>query len=304
MNIETVKQQLRELKLKVAAAELDETLQAHKKNVSLDWLSSLLSAEIDARRASAVESRIRRAEFPEITTLEAFNWEFNPDINRTLIEELATLEFVHKREVALFLGKPGTGKTHLALALGIRAVHSGVRVYCSSMKRLVLPLPSPGTLSTDSSNVSSGLVSGSSMIGASSLCAKTSQKRSSTSSIGVAIARLSSLPQTGMLMSGALCFQIPSSLALLSTASSTTLTSLLSQATAIDSRAESRSHPYTLPKKPKEVTKKTQTDIYTADHVRGIEADLFSGTRQLFRRIITERLHPCVWFKGKCLYLL
>ena len=81
-------------------------------------------------------------------------------------------------------------------------------------------------------------------------------------------------------MSGALCFQIPSSLALLSTASSTTLTSLLSQATAIDSRAESRFHPYTLPKKPKEVTKKTQTDIYTADHVRGIEADLFSGTRQ------------------------
>jgi DNA replication protein DnaC len=142
MNIETVKQQLRELRLKVAATELDEILLAQKKTISLDWISSLLSAEIDARRASAVESRIRRAEFPEITTLEAFNWDFNPDINRSLIEELATLEFVHRRDVALFLGKPGTGKTHLALALGVRAVHSGVRVYCSSMKRLAAQIAS------------------------------------------------------------------------------------------------------------------------------------------------------------------
>jgi len=45
-------------------------------------------------------------------------------------------QFIDRRDVALFLGKPGTGKTHLALALGVRAVHRGVRVYCSSMKRL------------------------------------------------------------------------------------------------------------------------------------------------------------------------
>jgi DNA replication protein DnaC len=148
MNTETIKHQLRELRLKVAATELDEILRAQKKTISFDWLSTLLSAEIDARRASAVESRLRRAEFPEVTTLEAFNWEFNPDINRALIEELATLEFIHRRDVALFLGKPGTGKTHLALALGVRAVHSGVRVYCSSMKRLSAQIASAKSRNT------------------------------------------------------------------------------------------------------------------------------------------------------------
>ena len=83
-----------------------------------------------------MQSRIRRAEFPEVTSLESFDWDFNPDIDREAIEQLATLQFVENNEIALFLGKPGTGKTHLALALGIRAVHRGLRVYCSSVKRL------------------------------------------------------------------------------------------------------------------------------------------------------------------------
>jgi DNA replication protein DnaC len=136
MNTESIKSQLRELRMKTAAIELEEILASQKKTVSLDWLSALLSRELDARRERAVQSRIRRAEFPEVTTLESFDWDFNPDIDRKTIERLATLDFVEKNEIALFLGKPGTGKTHLALALGIRAVHHGHRVFCSSVKRL------------------------------------------------------------------------------------------------------------------------------------------------------------------------
>lgn len=79
MNTETIKAQLYELRMKVAAAELDDLLSSQKKTVPLDWLSNLLSREIDARRESSVQSRIRRAEFPEVTSLEAFNWDFNPD---------------------------------------------------------------------------------------------------------------------------------------------------------------------------------------------------------------------------------
>jgi DNA replication protein DnaC len=136
MNIEIIKEQLRELRMRVAAAEIDAVLAHEKAPISFTWLSSLLSREIDARREQAISYRIKRAEFPEITSLEAFNWDFNQDINRTIIEELATLSFIDKNEIALFLGKPGTGKTHLALAIGVKAVHRGYRVFCTSTKRL------------------------------------------------------------------------------------------------------------------------------------------------------------------------
>jgi DNA replication protein DnaC len=136
MNTETIRQQLQELRLKTAAAELEATLASQKKTVPLEWLSILLSHEIDARREHAVQCRIHRAEFPEITSLESFDWEFNPDINRRAIEELATLRFVDNNQIALFLGQPGTGKTHLALAIGVKAVYRGHRVFCSSVKRL------------------------------------------------------------------------------------------------------------------------------------------------------------------------
>lgn len=136
MNTETIKAQLQELRMKTAAREVDDVLAKEKKTVALEWLSTLLSREIDARRESAVQSRIRRAEFPEVTSLESFNWDFNPDIDRRAVEELATLKFIDGNEIALFLGKPGTGKTHLALALGVKAVHRGHRVFCTSVKRL------------------------------------------------------------------------------------------------------------------------------------------------------------------------
>jgi len=136
MNTETIKAQFQELKMKTAAREVDDVLVKEKKTVALEWLSILLAREIDARRESAVQSRIRRAEFPEVTSLESFNWDFNSDIDRRAVEELATLKFIDSNEIALFLGKPGTGKTHLALAIGVKAVHRGHRVFCTSVKRL------------------------------------------------------------------------------------------------------------------------------------------------------------------------
>lgn len=136
MNIETLKAQLRELRMSTAGAELESVLANQKKSISVDWLETLLSREIDARRERAVTYRIKRADFPEVTSLEAFDWDFNPDIDRAAIQELATLKFVEENQIALFLGKPGTGKTHLALAIGLRAVHKDYRVFCSSVKRL------------------------------------------------------------------------------------------------------------------------------------------------------------------------
>lgn len=140
MNIETVRNQFKTLRLHTAATELEEVLSEHKKAVSLTWVSDLLEREIDSRRENALMSRIKRANFPEITTLEGFDWSFNPEINEGQIRGLAELDFIQTNRISLFLGQAGTGKTHLALAIGVLAANRGYRVYCSSVKRLAMDI--------------------------------------------------------------------------------------------------------------------------------------------------------------------
>jgi DNA replication protein DnaC len=137
MNIEGIRQQLKSLKLPTAAGELEAVLHHHKQAVDVAWVSDLLSREIDARRERALEKRIGRAGFPELATLEAFDWKFNPKIDRAKIEELAKLDFVRDNRISLFLGAAGLGKTHFALALGLLAVKAGYRVFCASAKKLI-----------------------------------------------------------------------------------------------------------------------------------------------------------------------
>lgn len=136
MNPETVKSLFVELRMPTAAGELGEVLAEQKKAVNLGWLASLLERELDSRRQKSLQRRIHSARFPEITTLEAFDFSFNPDIDEEKIRDLATLKFIDQNQIALFLGAPGVGKTHLALAIGVLAVQDGRRVFCASAKRL------------------------------------------------------------------------------------------------------------------------------------------------------------------------
>jgi len=136
MNIDTIASQLETLRMSTAARELEEVLTRQNKAADLNWLADLFGREIDARKERAMNNRIERAGFPEITSLEAFDFAFNPDISREKIEALATLEFLRTNQIALFLGPPGTGKTHLAIALGVKAARQGYRVYCTSAKKL------------------------------------------------------------------------------------------------------------------------------------------------------------------------
>ena len=137
MNIEAVRKQLKLLKLSTAAQEMEEVLRHHKEAVSIGWVSDLLEREIDARSERALQRRIERADFPEVKTLEAFDWAFNANIDRPKIEMLATLEFVRDNRIALFLGEAGLGKTHLALARlsELRVRPRGMRAGFSSEMR-------------------------------------------------------------------------------------------------------------------------------------------------------------------------
>src|SRR5271170_6881579 len=98
-----------------------------------DWsherfLEAVLSAEVSSRESHGGEWRIKAARFPARKTLEEFDFTFQRSVKKQVIEHLGQLDFLHAKENVVLLGPPGTGKTHLAIALGIRACLAGQRV--------------------------------------------------------------------------------------------------------------------------------------------------------------------------------
>src|SRR6476660_9491186 len=92
------------------------------------FAQALLSTEVSAREAHGGEGRIRSARLPARKTLEEFDFTFQRSVKKTVIEHLGQLDFLHAKENVIMLGPPGTGKTHLAIAISIRACLAGQRV--------------------------------------------------------------------------------------------------------------------------------------------------------------------------------
>jgi len=93
-----------------------------------DYLAAVLDREVSARNASGAELRIRAAGFPARKTLEEFSFDHQPGIRRHDITPLTSGHYLADARNIVLLGPPGTGKTHLATALGIAACHAGHRV--------------------------------------------------------------------------------------------------------------------------------------------------------------------------------
>ncbi|MDR6299367.1 DNA replication protein DnaC [Pantoea dispersa] len=87
-----------------------------------------------------MESRLKQARLPWVKTLEQFDFSFQPGIDRKVVRELAGLAFVERSENVILLGPPGVGKTHLAVALGVKAADAGHRVLFMPLDRLVATL--------------------------------------------------------------------------------------------------------------------------------------------------------------------
>src|ERR1700742_492656 len=93
-----------------------------------EFLAACLQREVAARESHGGEGRVRAARFPARKSLEEFDYDHQRSLKRETITHLGTLDFVAGRENVVFLGPPGTGKTHLSIGLGIRACQAGHRV--------------------------------------------------------------------------------------------------------------------------------------------------------------------------------
>src|SRR5881398_1120126 len=92
------------------------------------FAAALLKTEVSSRDSHGGEGRIKAARFPARKTLEEFDFTFQRSVKKTVVEHVGQLDFVHARENVILLGPPGTGKSHLAIALSIRACLAGQRV--------------------------------------------------------------------------------------------------------------------------------------------------------------------------------
>lgn len=131
MNLIELTHALMKLRLGGMAAVLESSLlQAQTEALApIDIVSTLVNDELLRRGDRLIERRVKQAGFRDAgKTLDAFNFDFNKKTDRRLVFELATARFVSQHEDALFLGPPGTGKSHLAQAIGHAAIQQGHRV--------------------------------------------------------------------------------------------------------------------------------------------------------------------------------
>src|SRR6266446_4062426 len=140
MNVIELKRALKQLRLGGIAAVLETRLhQAQTERMApIDLISCLVSDELSRRSDRLLERRKKEAEFrdPQVS-LDNFDFNFNKKMNRSLVFDLATANFIAKHEDALFLGPPGTGKSHLAQAIGQAAIQQGYRVFYRETHTLI-----------------------------------------------------------------------------------------------------------------------------------------------------------------------
>lgn len=92
-----------------------------------EFLLALAELEIQVRQENRLKRRVRDARFPLVKTLEQFHYESAPGLDKRVIRELTEGQYIREHQNVIFLGKTGTGKTHLAISLGIEACRLGIR---------------------------------------------------------------------------------------------------------------------------------------------------------------------------------
>ncbi len=144
---ERVSDNLTRLKLTRAADVLPAILgsSADSGMTNLEMLDRLLEEEVTAREDRRVKTALKIAGLPFEKSIDEYDFTFHPELDRKSVMSLFDLDFLSRKENVFFLGPPGVGKTHLATALAIKACHSGMSIYFTTMAHLI------GKLKKDSS---------------------------------------------------------------------------------------------------------------------------------------------------------
>jgi DNA replication protein DnaC len=140
--VERVKTSLVGLKMPRALEILDATLRGIERGeiTALEAIDALLIEELTIRENRRVKMALQMAKLSAIKTLAGFDFAFQPSIDKNRIMALAGLQFIDRAEAVHLIGPPGTGKTHLSLALGVEAVKASRSVYFSSLADIVASL--------------------------------------------------------------------------------------------------------------------------------------------------------------------
>ena len=142
LTYERLQDNLKRLKLFKAVEILDSVADTSEANGGsyLTFLDQLLEEEVAAKDKRRVSTAIKIAGLPMAKTIEEYDFSFHPHLDKKSVMELFDMTFLSRRDNVIFLGPPGVGKTHLAIALAIKACYHGFRVYFTTMHTLIAKL--------------------------------------------------------------------------------------------------------------------------------------------------------------------
>lgn len=133
---------LKDLKLPNVASQLDYWLEEASKNAWSydDFLSKLCDEELANKQSKRCDLSIKLAKFPNLKTLDSFDFSYQASIKKEQLIELSKCRWVNSGENVVLLGPPGVGKTHLAIALGVEAIKKGYRTLFTTTQNLLASL--------------------------------------------------------------------------------------------------------------------------------------------------------------------
>src|SRR3984957_12794477 len=138
-SIERIRRYLVGLRMPRALEMLDHLVQQIERGQigTIEAIEMLLAEELTVRESRRVKAALQMARLASIKTLSGFDFSFQPSLDRNRILALAQLDFIDSHEVVHFIGQSGTGKSHLAAALGVEAIRAGRSVYFSPLADII-----------------------------------------------------------------------------------------------------------------------------------------------------------------------